>query len=59
MAKATAGFVGFVDGRQVAVQEGAELSDDEPIVRANADVFGEAKRSTPKRTTAKRTTMKT
>ena len=55
MAKATASFVGFVAGMQVAVQEGAELPDDDPIVEANPDLFGKAAK---KRTPRKRATRK-
>ena len=45
---------------QVAVQEGAELPDGDPIVKAHGDMFGKAKRAThthaPKKTAAKRAT---
>ena len=51
MAKATASFVGFVDGLQIAVQEGTELQDDDPIVEANPDMFGKA---TAKKGTSKK-----
>ena len=42
VAKVTASFVGFVAALQIAVQEGAELPDADPVVEANPDMFDKA-----------------
>ncbi|MGA9159592.1 MAG: hypothetical protein WB297_01835 [Actinomycetota bacterium] len=56
MPTATDSFVTSVDDVEVIVHAGDELPDDDPVVKANPELFGAAAPKKP--TTAKRTTKK-